>query len=135
MSVTASSNPREKTALRIPPESQRFSPEELIVEGKIDARHRHEENDHAIDISAVKMGDRAVFCGESAGGHGGECVVQGIVKCHTTEHQQYDFGNGDQHVDLPEGGCRIADPGLELVQDRAGHLCFEKLYPANAQKG
>jgi hypothetical protein len=79
------------------------SPDQSVMERKIDARKEHEYDDDAVNVWAVVSGDTRIFWGKPTGGHGAEGMVDRFKKRHVPQEEENNLNGRDQEIYLPEG--------------------------------
>ena len=69
-----------------PERAERSAEEDAIMDHEVRASKEHEENDHPLDVRAVKGAYGRLSGGEPARGHGPERMAKGVKDRHSADH-------------------------------------------------
>jgi hypothetical protein len=106
------------------------------VEGEVDRSSDHEHHRDHIDRHRVEEPDRGGPRRKAAGGHGGECMVDGVECVHPSDRVCEAGGEGQGCVDAGDDLRGVNDAGGEPFGADAGSLRIEGvLHPRYRHRG
>lgn len=105
-----------------------------VGDGIVHACKEHEQDDGVLKGGRIECHQAGIFGGKAARGHGGESVVDGIVKAHARQPEPAREDARQAHVNQPEAlGC-LLDSGMDFVGGGTGRFGSKQLDAADAEQ-